>query len=138
MDNPIDSDAVRQEVPALPDVGLPAVEDVELEPQDETAEFDQLDPSQEKASVRKRRSLMCFNCNRSEGHFLYSGQRWFFSFLLGMTFGGILLIGPYKCQCCGSNRLMAFDLLNPRCWMHGRRDRKIRKYKRRSRTKRKL
>lgn len=96
----------------------------------ESAETD--DPYQQQSSrSRKRRMLTCFECNRPEGHFLVAGRRWFFSYLLGLTFGGILLIGPYKCQCCGANRLMYFDELNPRYWLRTFDQRKVLKAKRR-------
>ncbi len=67
-------------------------------------------------SSRARRRMHCFECNRKEGHFLASQRRWFYSFLLGLTFGLIKIVGPYQCQCCGSKRLMMFNQLNPRFW----------------------
>lgn len=67
-------------------------------------------------SRSKRRKLICFACNRMEGHFLVAGRRWFFSFLLGLSFGLVLVFGPYRCQCCGTDRWMAFDSLNLRYW----------------------
>lgn len=79
--------------------------------------------SKSSSSRAKRRKMHCFACNRSEGHFLVVGKRWFFSYLLGLTFGLVLLVGPYRCQCCGTTRWLAYDRLNPRFWfrqfMHG-------------------
>lgn len=82
---------------------------------------------------RRRRRLHCFECNRSEGHFLASQHRWFYSYLLGLTFGSINIAGPYQCQCCGAKRLMAFNLLNPRYWFRSARRRKLAKPRSRGR-----
>lgn len=91
------------------------VDDQELMP--EKLQADDVADSKKRES-RKRRYLICFSCNRVEGHFLVTGRRWFFSYLLGLSFGLILLIGPYRCQCCGASRLMYFESLNPRYWLH--------------------
>lgn len=63
---------------------------------------------------RQRYRLYCFSCNRPEGHFLSHENRWYYSFLIGMTFGLIRLVGPYQCQCCGHHRLMRSNHLNVR------------------------
>ena len=73
--------------------------------------------SPKKTSSRARRVMMCFECNRKEGHFLASQKRWFFSYLVGLTLGLIFLVGPYQCQCCGAKRLMAYNILNPKYWI---------------------
>ena len=70
----------------------------------------------ERTKGRKRRRMMCFECNRPEGHFLAIRYRWFFSYLLGLTFGLITFVGPYQCQCCGNTRLMSHNRLNLRYW----------------------
>ncbi len=62
---------------------------------------------------RKRRKLFCFNCNRPEGHFYFYQDRWYYSFLVGLTFGLIKILGPFQCQCCGSKRWMIANWLNP-------------------------
>lgn len=74
-------------------------------------------PAKPKSSTRARRRIRCFECNRPEGHYLVSQHRWFYSYLLGLTFGLVTIVGPYQCQCCGSKRLMAFNALNPRYWV---------------------
>lgn len=63
---------------------------------------------------RKRKKLHCFHCHRYEGHFLSSENRWYYSFLLGLTFGLVRIVGPFQCQCCGQRRLMTADRLNIR------------------------
>ena len=73
--------------------------------------------TQSKKSSRSRQVMMCFECNRKEGHFLASQNRWFYSYLIGMTLGLIFLVGPYQCQCCGSKRLMIHNMLNPKYWV---------------------
>jgi len=65
-------------------------------------------------SQRKRLGLRCFNCNRLEGHYLSYYRRLWYSFFVGMTFGLAIIFGPYKCQCCGSQRLMISNLLHPK------------------------
>ena len=72
--------------------------------------------SERKKSRKKRIEMMCFSCNRTDGHSLVVRRRWFFSYLLGLTFGLSLLFGPYFCQCCGSTRWMCHNMLNPRYW----------------------
>ncbi|MDB4371011.1 hypothetical protein N9Z44_02810, partial [Mariniblastus sp.] len=59
-------------------------------------------PTPKPSVSRPRKRLHCFNCNRSEGHFLAHKNRWFYSYLLGLTFGLISFIGPFRCQCCGA------------------------------------
>ena len=87
--------------------------------------------TQSRSSSRSRRRLFCFQCNRPEGHFLASERRWFYSFLLGLTFGIINLFGPYRCQCCGAVRMMAFNAINPRYWFRTSRHHSLAKQKKR-------
>lgn len=84
-----------------------------------------------KTSSRVRRRLHCFQCNRIEGHFLGAQSRWFYSFLLGLTFGLVKLFGPYQCQCCGGKRLMFSNSLNPRYLYRSFRNQGIAKQKNR-------
>lgn len=73
-------------------------------------------PADANTTSRSRRRLRCFECNRTEGHFLVPQGRWFYSYLLGLTFGAVTVLGPYQCQCCGAKRLMSINRLNPRYW----------------------
>jgi hypothetical protein len=140
MEQPIENDANPQGLPPDSQIGLPVDDRESLDDEllDDMSMDDEHEIIQSQTRSRNRRSLMCFECNRPEGHFLVSGRRWFFSFLLGLTFGGILLVGPYKCQCCGSSRLMYFDSMNPRYWINSFNQRKISKGRKRSRSNRKL
>lgn len=90
-------------------------------------------PSEQKASSRSRRRLYCFECNRDETHSLLAQRRWFYSFLLGLTFGTINIIGPYQCQCCGAKRLMCANSLNPRFWLRSVHHKNLAKSKKRNR-----
>lgn len=67
--------------------------------------------------ARKRKGMHCFHCHRHEGHFLASASRWYYSYLVGLTFGLIRLVGPFQCQCCGAKRLMFADWANLRYLM---------------------
>ena len=75
-------------------------------------------------SSRKRIGIFCFNCNRREGQFLYLQNLWYYSFLIGMTFGLIKIIGPFQCQCCGARRFMCSDWISLRYLLKLHRDRK--------------
>ncbi len=79
---------------------------------------DKLDETEFEPDGRKRKKtrIFCFECNRLEGHSLYVRSRWFYSYLLGLTFGLVTIVGPYQCQCCGQKRLMCRDFLNLRYW----------------------
>lgn len=85
-------------------------------------------------SARKRLGLHCFNCNRYEGHYLSFYRRAWYSFIIGMSFGLAIIIGPYRCQCCGSSRLMMSNLLHPKYYIAVSRTRS-RKRSRSSRSK---
>lgn len=71
-----------------------------------------------RSESRPRKRLHCFNCNRNEGHYLALKSRWFYSYLLGLTFGLISFIGPFRCQCCGEKRLLATNRFHPRTWLN--------------------
>ena len=82
-------------------------------------------PTPKHSESRPRKRLHCFNCNRSESHFLAHKNRWFYSYLLGLTFGLITFIGPFRCQCCGDQRFFSTDRLHPRTWLQSPVVRKI-------------
>lgn len=71
------------------------------------------DVSERKRKSRNRPKLICFHCNRPEGHYVPYRGSWFYSFFVGASFGLVMLFGPYRCQCCGKQRLMAKNWLNP-------------------------
>jgi hypothetical protein len=77
---------------------------------------------EDRTSKRNKVWMMCFQCNRPEGHHIHAKSRWFYSLAVGLTFGLILLVGPYQCQCCGSPRLMAHNKLNLKYWYRVFRD----------------
>jgi len=85
---------------------------------------------------RKRLGLHCFNCNRYEGHYLLAYRRLWYSFIIGMTFGLAIIFGPYRCQCCGSSRLMMSNLLHPKYYVAVSKTRSKRKGRSRSRSSR--
>ncbi len=58
--------------------------------------------------------LFCFHCHRPENHFLEKRFEWYYSLLIGFTFGLILFVGPFRCRCCGEQRLFCFDEWHPR------------------------
>lgn len=74
---------------------------------------------------RKRIGIFCFNCNRREGQFLFRQNRWYYSYLIGLTFGLIKIVGPYQCQCCGARRLMCSDWISLQYLLRRYRDRKV-------------
>ena len=74
------------------------------------------DAPPKKKKRRTRVRLHCFNCNRPEGFSVANKGRWYHSYFMGLTFGLGSFIGPFKCVCCGHNRLMRYDFLNPRIW----------------------
>ena len=91
-------------------------EDEELD--DEEFDDEELeDDAPKKKKKRRRMRLHCFNCHRPEGFYTANKGRWFHSYFLGLTFGLGSFVGPFKCQCCGHNRLMKYDFLNPRIWV---------------------
>ena len=77
-----------------------------------------------RAHPKKRKWLFCFHCNRPESHALYRQNRWYYSFLIGLTFGLVRLIGPFQCQCCGATRLMSSNFTSLSYWFRKFRDRK--------------
>lgn len=87
----------------------------------ELAELELAELEAELESSGKRKlsvvSLRCFHCNRPEKHFLAYRRRWYYSYLTGLTLGLITLIGPFKCRCCGANRLSRIEWLHPKIWL---------------------
>ena len=77
-------------------------------------EHEVVDESSELESTEDIHLLYCFHCNRLENHYFRNRYTWYHSLLLGFTFGGILLIGPFRCLCCGACRLFSFDEFHPR------------------------
>lgn len=90
-------------------------DDEQYDDEDDDFEDDVVHSPRVKRS-RRRKGLFCFNCNRKEGHFLAKQHRWYYSYLVGLTFGLIKFVGPFQCQCCGSNRLMNTNSTNLRFW----------------------
>ena len=78
---------------------------------------------------RKRVGIFCFNCNRPDGHFLPRQHRWYYSYLVGLTFGLVKIVGPYQCQCCGARRFMCSDWISLRYLLRRLRDRRVSKSK---------
>lgn len=101
--------------PARPEPSCQPPEE-NFEPLDELDELDELSGDSDGAPVGDR-VLTCFRCNRPDFHFHGLRPRWYWSLLLGFSFGLVQLIGPYRCRCCGARRWMCWDLANPRCWM---------------------
>lgn len=63
------------------------------------------------------RVMTCFRCNRPDFHFHGLRPRWYWSVLVGFSFGLVIFTGPYRCRCCGARRWMCWDFTHPRCWM---------------------
>ncbi|QEG22796.1 hypothetical protein [Mariniblastus fucicola] len=63
---------------------------------------------------RKKPKLYCFHCNRMEGHSNPYIGAWFYSYFIGLTFGLLHFIGPFRCTCCGRQRLMFRDWAHPK------------------------
>ena len=99
-----ENDELKANLPEAiqPGVVVPQVENVPEVDESVTVKG-QLD---QRPASRKRVGIFCFNCNRREGHFLHRENRWYYSYLIGLTFGLIKIIGPLQCQCCGARRLM--------------------------------
>ena len=93
---------------------IPFHEQIDPFEPDPHEEFEYDEPEFRIRAPRKRIGIFCFNCNRREGHFLYRQNSWYYSYLIGLTFGLIKIIGPYQCQCCGARRFMCAD------WLHSR------------------
>ena len=74
------------------------------------------EPEQKKKKKKKRFKMECFSCNRPEYHSVKAKNRLLYSYVLGLTFGLSVFIGPFTCVCCGSSRLMNRNWLNPRFW----------------------
>jgi len=73
--------------------------------QDEEFEDDRQSSQPRRArSKKKKRRMFCGGCNRMENHRRAHRSSWINSYITGLTFGLNLLVGPFKCTCCGSNR----------------------------------
>ena len=66
------------------------------------------------------RKLYCFSCHRQESHYFALKGKAHYYLMAGMTFGLILLFGPYRCRCCGHKRLCKYNFLNIRYHIHRR------------------
>ncbi|MEM7456314.1 MAG: hypothetical protein AAF456_18345 [Planctomycetota bacterium] len=95
--------------------------------EEEEDDDEELDDKQAKT----RRRLFCFSCNRTEAHYQSYRRRWYYSFVVGMTFGLMHGVGPFRCKCCGNSRLMISDGLNPRYWFRSSRPKSSRSKSRR-------
>lgn len=62
-------------------------------------------------------NLYCFNCQQDNQHFHACKGSNYYSFLLGITLGTILILGPYRCSICNKRRLACHDLLNPKYYI---------------------
>ena len=62
----------------------------------------------------KKKRLYCFHCNRQENHSNPFIGAWFYSYLIGLSFGLLHFFGPFRCTCCGRNRLMFKDWTHPK------------------------
>ncbi|HMP77917.1 MAG TPA: hypothetical protein PKD54_00560 [Pirellulaceae bacterium] len=60
--------------------------------------------------------MYCFRCHRMERHATALSSRWYYSYLVGITFGMIWLLGPFRCRCCTSLRWFRFEWMHPRRW----------------------
>ena len=82
------------------------------------AGFDEAELIEETGSKkRKKVRLFCFHCNRPEGHGNPYLGTWFYSYFIGLSFGLLHFFGPFRCQCCGRNRLMFRNWANPKFHM---------------------
>ncbi len=90
-----------------------------IDPFDDEFLHDDWDEDQDGVTNRRKPRiirLFCFECNRPESHFLGHRRRWYYSFLVGLSFGLALIAGPFRCRCCGKSRLMCADWLHPKRW----------------------
>ncbi len=83
---------------------------VSLDQRDEFENFDLAEPFEH---IREDRVLFCLNCNRPENHTVPNRYKWYYSLLVGFTFGAILLVGPYHCRCCGNRRFFISEEYHP-------------------------
>lgn len=60
--------------------------------------------------------LYCLRCHRLERHATTFAHTWYYSFLVGLTFGVIWLLGPFRCRCCTSRRWFRFEWMHPYRW----------------------
>ena len=81
---------------------------------DQHDEFDTFDFADSFEHIREDRVLFCLNCNRLENHTVPNRFKWYYSLLVGFTFGAILLVGPFHCRCCGNRRFFISEEYHPR------------------------
>ncbi len=93
------------------DVGPPPVPGDFVDPQD-SGEFEEL--GSRKSKSRSKTRMYCFHCNRPEGHSNPYVGTWFYSYFIGLSFGLLHFFGPFRCQCCGRQRLMFRDWAHPK------------------------
>jgi len=62
----------------------------------------------------KKTRLYCFHCNRPETHSNPYLGAWVYSYFIGLTFGLLHLFGPFRCTCCGRQRLMFRNWAHPK------------------------
>jgi len=58
------------------------------------------------SSKKKKRRMFCRGCNRMENHRRANKKTWLNSYITGLTFGLNRILGPFKCTCCGTSRLL--------------------------------
>jgi hypothetical protein len=98
---------------------LPAGTTTAPPPLHDSSELSELSSDDFKATtfVAKRdAALFCFRCHRPERHAIINRNQWYYSILVGFTFGLILLIGPFRCRCCGGMRWLRSDWMHPKRW----------------------
>ena len=95
----------------LPDETLQDSDD-ELLDEEFDEEFEE--EFEEPRRKRKRHRLYCFHCNRMENHFHAKTDKWYYSYLLGFSFGIASMLGPFRCVCCGHDRMSRLHQMHPR------------------------
>ncbi len=60
--------------------------------------------------------MYCFRCHRLERHATAFSNNWYYSYLVGMSFGLLWFLGPFRCRCCTSLRWFRFEWMHPRRW----------------------
>jgi hypothetical protein len=81
---------------------------------DQRDEFENFDLAETFEHIREDRVLFCLHCNRLENHTVPNRFKWYYSLLVGFTFGAILLVGPFHCRCCGHRRFFVSEEYHPR------------------------
>lgn len=62
---------------------------------------------------QKLRFIRCNRCCRMEQHYLLPARSPVFLLTVICTLGLVYLVGPFACICCGSRRLLRFNIINP-------------------------